>query len=343
MQRKKAFLIGAIVALMSFNNANAQMKEADKIEVKTASGNYKIGIGGLLVPIMEVVHSPNNVKGDRWNLNFDLLRARLRLFGSAFDPAITYLFQLQFEKDYPLGNEIPKASGHLLDASISWAVNPTWFHVAIGKFAVPGSRQQVISGAQTQFLRSSMVQSAFDPTGIYGRDVGVLVHNAYDHQLEYAAAVVSNGVGARLGYNHGKLDGYDAVDFAGGGLRFGVGASGFFKSDYKKNINVSVASADYMVKYMHFASNGAFYYKNQDNTNVYGASADAGYLINGKWEPMIRYGWLGAGDVNAHEIMAGVSHYWYGHNVKTQLYGGATMTGSKVNNGLVGVGLQLAL
>lgn len=351
MQRKKAFLICAMAALMSMNHANAEsLEDAGKFEIRSAAGDFRIAIGGLMTQTLDVEYR-KNVKDDQnaWGLNFNLDRARLRLYGSAFDPALTYLLQLQFEKDREdleraLVNVPPgKGSVHLLDASISWALNREWLHLATGKFAVPGSRQQVIAAAKTQFLKSSKLLRQFDATEPYNRDVGFLVHNAYDNPLEYAVALVSNGIAARLGYNYGPLDGYNAVDFVGGDLRFGVGASGFFKSDYMKNIgDRMVASADYMVKIKHFASNGAFYLERVNKENSFGAGLDAGYLINQKWEPIVRYAWAKPGE-HHHEIMAGLNHYFYGHNVKAELYLGTEIYGSDMKNVLGGVGLQLSL
>lgn len=342
MQRKKAFLICAMAALMSFTTAHAEsLEDAGKFEIKSASGDYRIGIGGLLTPTMEVGYTKLGSDPGRWGLDFNLQKARLRLYGNAFNPAITYLMQLQFENDW-INEDARKGSAKLMDASVSWALNPTWFHVAVGKFAVPGSRQQVISAAKTQFLKASEVSKLFGATAPYNRDVGILFHNAYNHQIEYAVAIVSNGIGARLGYNHGDLDGYNAVDFAGGDLRFGVGVSGFARSDYMTKAEVGLGSVDYMVKFRHFASNGAFYYKREDGQNILGAGLDAGYLINQTWEPMLRYGWLKAKN-HGHEIMAGLSHYWYGHNVKGQIYLGTAIGQNKVTGGLLGVGIQLAL
>ncbi|HXW60203.1 MAG TPA: hypothetical protein VEK06_01575 [Myxococcota bacterium] len=343
MQRKIAFLICAMTAMISFNHAFAvSIEDSGKFEIKSASGDYKIGIGGLFTPMVQLNHEKISANDSRWDLNWMLKRARLRLYGNAYDPALTYLLQLQFENDL-INENSNRGSAKLMDASVSWAINQTWFHLAVGKFAVPGSRQQVISSAKSQFLQSSSLLKVFDAVDPYGRDVGLLAHNAWDHQLEYALAVVSNGLAARVGYNHGHLDGYDAVDFAGGDLRCGVGASGFFRSDYMKEIGKTIlGSADYMVKYKHFSSNGAFYFKRENEQNWLGVGADAGYLINGKWEPMLRYNWLNQAQVHGHEVMAGLSHYWYGHNVKSQLYFGMDFS-KGYNKGFGGLGIQLAL
>lgn len=343
MQRKIAFLIYAMATLISLSQAYAEtLEDAGKFEIRSARGDFRLGIGGLLQPTMqfENIRDPSS----EWRLNFNLNKARLRLYGNAFDPALTYLFQTQYENDFTTSRErMNKGSSALLDYSVSWAMNPDWFHIAVGKFAVPGSRQQVIWAAKTQFLPGGKVLNAFNAVDPYNRDVGVLFHNAYNHPIEYAVAVVSNGLAGRLGYNYGAIDGYDAVDFPGGDLRFGVGASGFFRSDYLTNFNVALGSVDYIVKYRHFASNGAFYYKRDKGVNKFGAGFDAGYLINDTWEPVLRYAWAKPDAENKHEIMAGLNHYWFGHNLKGEIYVGGEIGGKKLSTTLLGLGLQFAL
>lgn len=344
MQRKKAFLFCAMAALMSFSQAYAveHIEDAGKFEIKSAHGNFGLGIGGLLQPTAEVKYKPENKEWE--GLQFNLNKARLRLYGNAFDPALTFLFQAQFEKDAVAKGD-RKGSGSLLDYTVNWAVNYDWFQVAVGKFAIPGSRQQVIWAAKTQFLVNSELLNEFNYVP-NGRDVGVLFHNAWNHHIEYALAIVSNGISARLGYNHGAIDGYNAVDFAGGGLRFGLGVNGMAKSDYLTSLNFLGGSADYIVKYKHFASNGAFYYKREDQKNIYGAGLEAGYLINHKWEPVLRYGWANKGQHN-HEIMAGLNHYWFGHSLKGEIYAGTRLEQGKDKTQwphvLLGVGMQFAL
>ena len=101
------------------------------------------------------------------------------------------------------------------------------------------------------------------------RDIGVMFHNGWNNPIEYALAVVNNGVGARLGYNYNHIDGYDAADLNGGDLRFAVGVSGYLhrtdkKTDKPKLISKRFdhinASADFIIKAHGFATNGVFYY-----------------------------------------------------------------------------------
>lgn len=341
MQRRIAFLIYAMATLLSLGHAYAEtLEDGGKFEIKSAAGDFRLGIGGLLQPGVAL----GNVQDSSdWNLDVNLHKARIRLYGNAFDPALTYLFQAQFENDWKnIPDSSYKASSHLLDYTVNWAVNPDWFQVAVGKFALPGSRQQVIWAAKTQFIPGSKVLRGFSSANLYGRDVGILFHNAYNHPFEYAVAVVSNGIAGRVGYNYGKIDGYDAVDWDGGDLRFGVGVSGLIKSDYKKAFNVGLASADYILKYRHFSSNGAYYYKRADADNKFAVGLEAGYLINQRWEPVVRYGW-GKGAYDNHEFMVGLNHYWFGHNLKGEVYAGGQVGNKKFSGSELGLALQFAL
>ena len=362
MYKKTAFLVCAMAALISFNNAYAgtTTPHADQglFEVKSADGNYRLGFSALLQPRLEYQHWKTK---DSNKLNFDLNRARFGFYGNVFDPALTFLFQAQFEHDAERKSGLrPKELGYasLTDFSINYAFSQEFFHIAAGKFTVPFARQQVMSPARYQFANALSTNRYFAiaPEEDNIRDIGVMFHNGWNNPLEYALAIVQHGVGARLGYNYNNIDGYDAVDLKGGDFRFGVGVSGYLhRSKIDKNGNLKGdllskdfnhinASADFIIKAHGFATNGVFYYNwEKSKEATMGAGLDLGYLM-GSFEPVLRYGWYKPVGEQRHEIMGGLNYYAFGHNLKTQLYGGVYLDAQKELNPIIaGLQLQFAL
>lgn len=380
MQRKTAFLVCALATMMTFNQAYASHPHtgAGLFEVTSADGNYKIGVHALLQTRLGydqdlLRKSPET----NYHYGFSLPRARVGLYGNAFDPALTYLIQLQFENSLgrmvekyrnmsaedvqkkikgaqgpmevigKLGDEL-ESTDVLSDYSVNWAFSQEYFHLAVGKFVVPYARQQVMSAAKYQFPDPNTTNKAFGlPSN--GRGIGFMLHNGFNNPFEYALAIVNHGIGARIGYNYNGIDGYDAVDFLGGDLRFGLGLSGYAKTDYKSaKFNDIKASADLILKAYGFSTNAAFYYdmkkegEEKEYTNKMGATIDLGYLIAEQYEPVLRYDWSQY-NKNQHDILAGFNYYIFGHNLKTQLYGGTSLFESKFKNVKAGLQLQFAL
>lgn len=367
MQRKTAFLVCTLATLITYGQAHATHPHTDSghFEVKSTDGNYRLGIHGLLQPRFEYDYEK---KSDTHDYGFRLARARVGLYGNAFDPALTYLFQLQFEDslanmaeqirqslstdttDKALGKVVRNLEDYdpLIDYSVNWAFSPEYFHIAVGKFVVPFARQQVMSPAKYQFPDSNATNKAF---GLQhnGRGVGIMFHNGFNNPFEYALALVNHGVAARIGYNYNGIDGYDAVDFVGGDLRFGVGLSGYMKTDYKSSkFNDIRGSVDVILKAYGFATNAAFYYDMKkftddakEYTNHMGFDVDLGYLINNQYEPVLRYDWSQY-NKNQHDILAGFNYYIFGHNLKIQSYAGPSIFNGKLKNAKAGVQLQFA-
>jgi hypothetical protein len=341
MQSKKTLLVAAMTALMSLNNAYAAHDDAPKYEIKSADGKYGLGIGGLLQTSLDITHDYDS--GDT-TLDADLNKARLRLYGNAFDPRISYLIQISF--DYSAATKKlagrPTGSAKLSDFSINGVVNDH-LQIATGKFAIPFARQQVMPAYKGQFFVPSILDIDYAVNGDANRDVGFLFHNGYHQHIEYAAALVKGGLGARAAYNHGDIDAYDPVDWNGGHLRWAAGVSGYLGWDIdKKTIEDQnkLLSVDGIVKYQHFTSNAVFYYNNKGN--AMGAGVDAGYLMHHKWEPAIHYA-LSHAKATKQQVTAALTRYFYGHNVKAQLYGGLNAEDKAMKNFLFGLGLSFAI
>ncbi len=365
MQKRKMYLVCALASLLTvpafaqsshdeISGPDADFsKNTSKFEIGSPDGNYKLGFAGHLQHDNKFTYVS---QGEVKDFNTTIRRARLKLYGSAFDPSITYLLQLGFERpnirdfqpegaDQGLQRQY-KAPGFSLlrDYYVNFAFNPEYFQLRVGKFRTPFSRQQLISSSQMQFNDQNKANNEFQLTDD-GHDVGVMFHNGFHSQIEWALAAVSNGVVARVGYNYGGIDGYDFADFAGGGLRFGIAANGFaqtnYKStDFKKDLRAGV---DGILKYRGLSSNAAFYYRRANEKNELGAGLDAGYLIRRKWEPVVRYSWTKLATENDHEIRGGVNYYIYGHHLKLQAYAGPDLTGSKITRWEGGAQFQFAL
>jgi hypothetical protein len=351
MHKKTAFLLYTLAALISFSQAHADPyyhyersshsphADSGTFEIKSADNNYRIGLNALLQPRLSYEFDKNKDKDNKNNLSFDLGHPRIGIHGNAFDPALTYLFQVEFrQKDFSL-----------IDYSVNWACNQRYFHVALGRFALPFSRQRVISPAKYQFYQALGSHADLQISIPNARDVGLMLHNGYNNSFEYALAVMNEGITGRLAYNFNGIDGYEPVDFVGGAPRFAFGLSGHLprKNLLSTEFNNILGSADFIFKAHGFSTNSVLYYKLEKNktknNHRLGAGIDLGYLVNNMWEPVLRYEWSKPDEGHRHRIQAGLNIYTFGHNFQTQLYAGTTLKGKEVNPINAGLLVQFAL
>lgn len=350
MLKKRSFLICGIAALLSFNQVFAQAAHEpygpdtgwhpeghNLFEIGSADGKYRLGFRGLLQQNNQFTIKPNSTD-KKWQPDFDmnLNNAGFGIYGS-LHPRLTYLFQLAVIDNKDV--QVPNFYANLLGFR-------DWLQVRIGKFSTPFTRYQLMSPAQTQFYNHHEAQTTFK----VGDDVGFMVHNGFDRTYEWALALVNSGIVGRFGYNHGDINGYELVDFTGGGLRFGVAGNGALvhKKFSFKNFKVG---ADAIVKYEGFSSNGAFYYDYKlpdvpkgDGTHTWGFGIDAGYLLKKHYEPTIRFSLNKSPSANlGSEILGGFNYYLYGHHLKAQGYAGVKLTDQTIQQWLAGVQLQLAI
>lgn len=216
--------------------------------------------------------------------NFSIPAARLKLKGHVFSEKITYAFQTEFGK----GN------AQLKDFYADFAIKKNVFHLRVGQWVKPFSRQQITSSGKMEFAGRAITDKKFSA----GRDIGVAFHNNYSKSPKFEWALgVFNGTGEkpwfeskistdgesgevtdvsgkftnipdkfnpmlvlRLGANKGKLKGYSEADLEGGPLRLGVGMSGIldFDVDDDKDGNIR-AQLDYILKAHGFSSTGGIY------------------------------------------------------------------------------------
>ncbi len=293
------------------------------------------------------------------DLNFSVPRARLGLKGHAFSEDLSYKVLIEFGKGFT----------SLKDAYLDYKMH-NWVHLRAGQFKKPFSRHLLTSATKLAMVDRAPTDKPFGP----GRDIGVMVHNngGKSSKIEYAVGVF-NGSGAksqfsgtadeegnvsgklsnvpgqmepvlvaRVGYNHGGINGYSEVDFEGGGFRAALGASAQMWLDADDDDNgAAAASVDLMLKMKGATVSGAFSSKwsqrvaADENTSwtdqehgAKGFHAQASYLIKDKYAPVVRYSKMmnvGA-DNDAQEIAGGLGFYPYKHRVKVQADGGAAMT-----------------
>jgi hypothetical protein len=367
MQSKKAFIVCAMATFLSFEamsqsshdaisgpdpDLSVEAGKAGKFEILSPGGKFRLGIRGHLQENNEFTYIKS---GEKKDINIELKRARLSIYGDVLHPSLTYLFQLgyelphQYDEDDDSNNYKAPGSDYLRDYYLNWAGNVRYAQLRIGKFRTPFSRQQLMSTTQMQFYDQSEANNQFQLTDS-GRDVGIMAHNGFYHPFEWALAAVSHGLVGRIGYNHNNIDGYDFVDWKGTGLRFAVAANGFLHLDYKTaGVDDIRAGADFVAKAHRFSTNGAFYFQTKtlaDKTSEhrFGAGLDLGYLIRGNLEPVGRYSWtkMGKDSPNAHEILLGLNYYIYGHHLKLQGYGGLNLANSDWTKWMLGLQIQFA-
>lgn len=307
--------------------------------------------------------------------DFAITRARLVFDGKAFSDGLTYKFQADFGKGFVT----------LKDFYLDYALVPKTLYVRAGQWKRPFSRQQITSSAKLELVDRALTDAAFGA----GRDIGVALHNNYEKSptLEWALGVY-NGTGekpwfegkvadstvtsgkftnvpnllnpavvARLGYNHGDVKGYEEADFAGGDLRFGVGASGWIDFDADgDNDGQTRAELDYIAKAHGFATTGGLYsgwsqaghrrFQVQDFAQ-WGLHLQASYLIGERFQPAVRYTRIASEDAKdvSTEALVGLSVYVFKHALKWQTEAGLLVDdsdGEEAKNTVIRSQLQMS-
>ncbi len=257
--------------------------------LQTEDGTSKLKINGR-VQLRYEMEIPQ--KGDTQH-HFAIQRARLKMSGNVFTKDLTYKFQM----------DLGKGGVGLKDFTVGYKVVKNHFHVTVGQFKKPFSRQQLTSSGKQIFSDRAITDKAFGA----GRDIGVLMSNNFSKSpmIEWAFGLY-NGTGvkssfsgdvenvdattgegevtsgkfsnvpdtfrpqlaARVGYNFGKIKGYSEGDFKGGGFRFGVGTSLLASFDADGGTSGHIAwELDAIMKVAGFDLDGAFFLKTAQGTD----------------------------------------------------------------------------
>ena len=316
--------------------------------IQSEDGDYRINLRSR-VQTRYTFESEDNGEGEERDeaSYFSIQRARLKLTGHVFMPELDYALQMDFGrgfftlKDYYVDYEV--ADG---------------FHVRIGQYKRPFSRQQITSSGSQAFVDRAITDKAFGA----GRDIGIAIHNNYTKSPEFEWAFgIFNGTGdksrfsgsttvdlesgegsvsgsygnvpdffyptlvLRLGYNYGGIKGYSEADLEGGPVRFSVGASALADLDLDDDGESSYRTeVDYILKASGFSTTGGFYYGidevGDESASVLGFHAQAGYMIGEVFQPAVRYAMVDPdGDDNeTTEIGLSLNAFARGHNLKWQ-------------------------
>ena len=295
---------------------------------------YELKIGGR----MQVRYTYEGLTGKDDVSSFSVPRARLVLQGKVFHPGLTFKFQTDFGKGF----------ASLKDFYADFAAVKGWLHIRAGQWKRPFSRQQLTSSGKLALADRAITDKAFGA----GRDIGFMLHNDTKSSLEWAIGLF-NGQGdaakltgtkftnvptqfnpslvARIGFNHGGIDGYSEGDIEGAtkhlGFRFALGASAQVDFDSDEDHASSVkGELDYILKVHGFSSTGGVYvaskqdgvdFKDQTYASL-GFHIQASYVI-GKWVmPTLEYAnVLPDGKDNDEQTIAlGLTVFGWGHNLK---------------------------
>jgi hypothetical protein len=343
MLKTKTYLIAALLGLASVGASAAddegnRIFQADntiyndntsRLVFQTEDRSSSLGVKLLLQEHLAFTKA----KGENLDFGVGIPRARVKLFGQALNPKLTYFLQAKLEAVKAEKLEV------LEDFFINYAVYPRHFHIRAGKFGTPFSRNYLVPRAQMRFPTDNLAGHKFKLKS----DVGVMAHSGLSHPIEWALAVVDNGVVGRIGYNHSGIDGFELVDFAGGDFRYAAALSGFAGTDWKTQAFGDMrGAADFIAKYRHVAGHSEFYVGKWDKVTRYGLNADVGYLINRHWEPALHYSWY-RDAASQHEAALGVNYYFYGHHLQLQGYAGADFGADAIKQYKAGAQLQFAI
>jgi hypothetical protein len=250
--------------------------------IRAADGPFELRLEGR-VQTRLALENPEGAANE-YESAFSIPRARLVLSGRAFLEALGYKFQADFGKGFVA----------LKDFYADYALVPGWLQLRVGQWKRPFSRQQLTSSGRLELVDRSITDKFFGA----GRDIGLAIHNDYEHSptFEYAFGVF-NGTGdksifsadasvdpttgdgqvtggtftnvpdrmhpalvLRVGYNHGGIKGYSEADLEAGPLRFAVGASGLLDLDADADdASLVRGELDFALKVHGLSSTGGLY------------------------------------------------------------------------------------
>jgi hypothetical protein len=282
---------------------------------------------------------PNTLEDDSFETGFEVRRTRFRFDGNAFSKDLTYSLIWDTSRS---GGGVT-----LLDAVVAYKLAPTWT-VKVGQFKENVFQEKNVSGFSQLAVDRSLVDAVLGGN-LTDRVQGIAVaYGASDKPLraEFAFHDGANskntnfqdgatnfGFGGRAEYKFfGNWSDYRDFTAKNGKedlLVLGIGAD---VSDRRGTVLTTPGSVTVLpgidLQYEHdgklslFASANARYQDLRNTTGEdsrldYGFVVQAGYLVNPKWEPFVRYDvifldddFVGSGvDDTIHEITAGVNYY----------------------------------
>jgi phosphate-selective porin OprO and OprP len=318
-----------------------------------ATGNFSLKMNAR----MQAKYTFEAVEGNEdrdLDTQFSIPAARIKFKGHVISKKIGYALQLDFGKGDAL----------LKDFYADFAFVKNVFHLRVGQWVKPFSRQQITSSGKLEFTGRAMTDKAFGA----GRDIGLAFHNNYEKSPKFEWAIgIFNGTGekpvykgtaddsgnvkvkpsnvpttfhpmlvARIGANFGKLKGYSEADLKGGSPRLGLGITGLLDFEWDNNDAGEIRSEfDYIFKAYGFSASGGFYVASVQDGDAFsdqtydklGVHAQLGYVIGEMVQPVFRYGVINPEGAKNYEqeIFGGISVYFARHNLKWQTEAGSKL------------------
>ncbi|MBN2715693.1 MAG: hypothetical protein JXX14_07540 [Deltaproteobacteria bacterium] len=312
-----------------------------------ASGNYSLKMNARMQAKYTFEAVDNGGRDRDLESHFSIPAARIKFKGHVISKSVGYALQLDFGKGGAL----------LKDFYADFAFVKNKFHLRVGQWVKPWSRQQITSSGKLEFTERAMTDKAFGA----GRDIGLALHNNYEKSPLFEWVIGAfNGTGekpkftgsvdedggvevkpsnvpatfhpmivARVGVNLGKLKGYSEADLEGGAPRLGLGVSGIFDFEHDNGDNGDIRGEfDYMFKAYGFSSTGGVYVASAQDGDGFGDQAydkmgmhaQLGYVLMEKIQPVFRYGVINpeGGKNYTQEVFGGLSVYFAKHDLKWQ-------------------------
>jgi len=286
---------------------------------------------------------------------FELTRAQLYFKGTAFTKDLSYKVQIDFGKgstllkdfyfDYCLFDKMlcVRPGQFKRPYSRQQIVSDSSFEFverAITDKAFGGSRDIGLM-LHDNYEKSPTFEYAlglFNGTGEKSSFSGTGTADTTTGEVEVESGAFTNvpktwkpALGLRLGYNYGGINGYSEGDLEGGGLRFAVAGSVESQFDADRGDDSLVKmEADAVIKLAGLSLDGAVYRTSQQDGEAFGdrttgdggAHAQLGYVIAGRYQPVLRYAIVDPRHESSNNIqdewVAGFNIFFAEHDLKWQ-------------------------
>ncbi len=323
--------------------------------IRSPDGDDKLVIRGLVQPRFALVAADPDVK--TWKASFLVQRAQITLSGSILDRDLGFKLHTEFGQ----GNVF------IRDAYLQERFNDL-VTVRAGQWKLPFSRQFMTPAWKLAFFDRAITDAAFAS----GRDIGVAVQDGYQKSppFEWAAGVFSGATdkpritgdvvtdpdkgdhlenvkvsnfqklftptfAGRVGFNLGKVKGYDEIDDDGGPFRLGIGVSAVEAVDIAGNgAGATDIDVDAIAKAEHFDVSGALYAsaaqadpaKAGQDFAAFGGHVQAGVLLMDRVHVGVRYAGLFQQDgTTGQEVLVNALVLLFGRQVEWGVEAGTVL------------------
>ncbi|MBI3541437.1 MAG: hypothetical protein HY073_04805 [Deltaproteobacteria bacterium] len=273
----------------------------DGLYIQTDEGDYLLKTRFFL----QTQHQFLSLQGQGKTNGFQVRRARVLFLGNAFNPQLTYQFELEMASGTTsvVSKGAATTGPNLLDGYVNYDFN-NGLEVKAGQFKVPFNMDELTPDTKEQFIDKSISNDVFR----FGRDTGVNLHGRIFEKYNF------------LG-DHGYTTS-DPTDSQEPQLMTAVAAN-FNRGGTVAGPDQSLiaTTADVVFRFHGFSSLSAgYYFRNQTaTTSTYGFLEQAGYFLIPKQLEVVARGTgvlPGAGVTKGYEAGGGLNYYFRGHNLK---------------------------